>query len=188
MSTKYKATTLGKAYFITITTVNWVDIFTQLQQRYLIVNSLNYCIKNKGLEVYAYCLMPSHLHLMCRADDDTPLSDIVRDFKKFTSKKIIENIMEGPESRREWLLEMFSKACEHLVRDQKYKVWQDGYHAEILETSKFVYQKLNYIHNNPVVDKIVQYPEEYLFSSARNYGAIDSLVDVVLLPHEVKTY
>lgn len=188
MSTKYKATAEGKAYFITITTVNWVDVFTRLKQRYLIVNSLNYCINNKGLEVYAYCLMPSHLHLMCRADDETPLCDVIRDFKKFTSKKIIDNIMEGPESRREWLLEMFSKVCEHLARDQKYKVWQDGYHAEILESSRFLYQKLNYIHNNPVVDKIVQYPEDYLFSSARNYAAIDSLVDVVVLPHEVRSY
>lgn len=189
MSTKYKATFLGKAYFITITTVNWVDIFTRLNQRYLIVNSLDYCTKNKGLEIYAYCLMPSHLHIICRADDDTKLCDIIRDFKKYTSKKIIQNIFEGTESRREWVLEMFSKSCEHLARDQKYKVWQDGYHAEILESNKFVYQKLNYVHNNPVVDRLVEHPEDYLFSSARNYAGLDSfLEDVVILPHQLITY
>ncbi len=190
MSTKYKAVYAGKAYFITITTVNWVELFTRLSLRYIITNSLNYCCKEKGLEIYAYCLMPSHLHLMCRAqDDDEKLSDIIRDFKKFTSKKIIQKVIEGPESRREWLLEMFEKACAHLKRDQQYKVWQDGYHAEILESEKFVHQKLNYIHMNPVIDKIVDSPELYMFSSVRNYNGLDSMVeDVVILPPKLITY
>ncbi len=58
--------------------------------------------------------------------------------KKCTSKKIIQNIQEEPESRREWLLELFSKACEHLKKEQDYKVWQDGYHAEEISTNKFI--------------------------------------------------
>lgn len=122
MSTKYKANELGKAYFLTITTIGWIDVFTRLSQRYLIINSLRYCQKEKGLEVYAYCIMPSHIHLLCRADDQSPLSDVIRDFKKYTSRKIIENILNEKESRREWMLKLFSEACEHLARDQKYKV------------------------------------------------------------------
>ncbi len=78
-----------------------------------------YCQKNKGLVVFAYCLMHSHLHLFCRADGDLTLSEIMRDFKKYTSKKIIQTIQDEPESRREWLLEYFSKACEHLSRPQR---------------------------------------------------------------------
>lgn len=187
MSTKYKANIPEKAYFITITTVNWIDIFTRKDQKFMIISSLDYCIKNKGLEIYAYCLMPSHLHLMSRAEDGLVLSDVIRDFKKFTSKKVIEIIQTKPESRREWLLEMFSKACEHLARDQKYKVWQDGYHAEMLDSEQFTYQKLNYIHNNPVVDRIVEYPEEYLFSSARNYADKEAFLDIVVLQHQLKT-
>ena len=61
--------------------------------------------------------------------------------------------------RREWLLPLFEKACEHLKRNQKYKVWQDGYHAEIVESNWFIKQKIEYIHNNPVKDKIVSIPE-----------------------------
>jgi hypothetical protein len=99
---------------------------------------------------------------------------------------ILKNILNEPESRREWLLDLFSKACEHLKRDQQYKVWQSGYHAEIVQSNKFIYQKLNYIHNNPVVDRIVENPEDYLFSSARNYADKEALVDVIVLPHEVK--
>lgn len=181
MSTKYKATTSGNAYFITITTAGWVDIFTRTNQNYVIINSLQYCQKYKGLEIYAYCIMSSHIHLLCQAVDGFILSDVIRDFKKFTAKKIIQTIIEEPESRREWLLPHFEKACEHLKRDQKYKVWQNGYHAEIVESNWFIRQKVNYIHNNPVVSKIVTLPEDYYFSSARNYADLSNELEVIVL-------
>lgn len=187
MSTKYKAKDNDKAYFVTITTVSWVDIFTRINQRMAIIDSLKYCQKQKGLEIYAYVLMPSHLHMLCRSKEGFELANIMRDFKKFTSKKIIQNVIEEPESRREWLLKIFSKACEHLKRDQDFKVWQDGYHAEEVSSNKFIYQKLNYIHDNPVKDKIVEKPEDYLFSSARNYAEMESMIEVELIPHELKT-
>lgn len=66
MSTKYKITEIEKAYFITITTVGWVDIFTRLNQKYVIINTLKHCQENKGLVIFSYCLMHSHLHLFCR--------------------------------------------------------------------------------------------------------------------------
>lgn len=118
MSTKYKATSTDECYFITITTVGWVDVFTRLNQKYIITEALTHCQKFKGLEVYAYCLMPSHLHILCKAVNGFILSDVIRDFKKFTSKKIIQTIIEEPESRREWLLAYFNKACEHLLRKE----------------------------------------------------------------------
>ncbi|SFE83248.1 Transposase IS200 like [Flavobacterium xueshanense] len=130
MSTRYKATTTEEAFFITISTVGWVDVFTRPNQKFIITYSLKHCQVNKGLEIYAYCLMSSHLHLFCKATNDFILSDVIRDFKKFTSKKIIQTIKEEPESRRDWLLDYFKKSCEHLKKEQHYKVWQDGYHAE----------------------------------------------------------
>lgn len=181
MSTKYKATTTEEAYFITITTVGWIDIFTRLNQKEIIIKALNYCQQNKGLEVYAYCLMSSHIHLLCKATNGYILSDVIRDFKKFTSKNIIKVIINEAESRREWLLDYFQKACQHLKREQQFKVWQDGYHAEIVETNWFIKQKVNYIHNNPVKDKIVQFPEDYYFSSARNYAGLQNDLEVILL-------
>ena len=181
MSTKYKATTTEEAYFITITTVGWVDVFTRLNQKYVILNALQHCQQNKGLEIYAYCLMSSHLHLFCKATNGFVLSDIIRDFKKFTSKKIIQTIIEEPESRREWMLDYFSNACDHLKREQNFKVWQDGYHAEHIYSNSFIKQKIDYIHNNPVKEKTVSLPEDYYFSSARNYAALDNELDIVLL-------
>jgi REP element-mobilizing transposase RayT len=181
MSTKYKAKTTDEAYFITITIEGWIDIFTRLSQKYVILNALQYCQKNKGLEIYAYCIMTSHIHIFCKSTNGFILSDIIRDFKKFTSKKIIQTIIDEPESRREWLLEYFQKACDHLTREQHYKVWQDGYHAEHIYSNSFIKQKIDYIHNNPVKDKIVDLPEDYYFSSARNYAGLDNDLEVILL-------
>ena len=65
--------------------------------------------------------------------------------------------------------------------DQNHKVWQDGYHAELVETNWFIKQKVNYIHNNPVKDKIVSLPEDYYFSSARNYAGLENDLEVILL-------
>ena len=79
------------------------------------------------------------------------------------------------------MLNYFQKACEHLKREQKFKVWQDGYHAELVESNWFIKQKVEYIHNNPVKDKIVSLPEDYYFSSARNYASLDNDLEVILL-------
>jgi REP element-mobilizing transposase RayT len=181
MSTKYKATSTEEAYFITITTVGWIDVFTRLNQKYILINALQHCQQNKGLEIYAYCIMSSHIHLLCKATNGFILSDVMRDFKKYTSKKIVQTINEESESRREWMLRLFQKACAHLKREQEYKVWQDGYHAEIVETNWFIKQKINYIHNNPVKEKIVTLPEDYYFSSARNYASLENDLDVIVL-------
>lgn len=181
MSTKYKATSSDQAFFITLTTMGWIDIFTRLNQKQVITNALSYCQQNKGLELYAYCIMSSHIHLLCKATNGFVMSDVIRDFKKFTSKKMIQTIMEEPESRREWMLPYFKKVCEHLKRNQQYKVWQDGYHAEIVETNGFIRQKIDYIHNNPVKEKIVTLPEDYYYSSARNYAGLENDLDVILL-------
>jgi len=188
MSDKYKTHEPDKAYFITMTTVGWVDIFTRKNHKLTIVNSLKYCQENKGLEIFGWVLMHSHLHLICRAAEGYRLSDILRDFKKFTSKKIVKQIEDEPESRREWLLPLLHKYCEHLKREQNYKLWQDGNHAKVIYTNEFFYEKLNYIHQNPVLDMVVEKPEEYLFSSARNYAELPVLLDIVLETPQLKTY
>jgi REP element-mobilizing transposase RayT len=78
MSTKYKATTTDQAYFIAITTVGWVDIFTRPTKDIL---SMLCNVPEKKLEIYAYCIMHSHIHLMCKTTNGFILSDIMRDFK-----------------------------------------------------------------------------------------------------------
>ncbi|WP_319800035.1 transposase [Flavobacterium sp. N1718] len=117
MSTKYKAITTGESFFITITAIAWVDVLLRLEQKELIVKSLDHCQKAKGLEIYAYVIMSSHIHILCKAAGEQPLSEVIRDFKTFTSKMILKNVIDRSESRREWMLELFQKACAHLKRN-----------------------------------------------------------------------
>jgi REP element-mobilizing transposase RayT len=188
MSDKYKIYDLDKAYFVTLTAVGWIDVFTRKNHKLLLVESLKYCQQNKGLVIFGWCLMPSHLHMICRAEGNNTLSDILRDFKKFTSKAIVKQIEEEPESRREWMLELFAKAGEPLKHIKDYKFWQEGNQAKEIFSNQFLEEKLNYIHNNPVEEMIVAKPEDYLFSSARNYAELDNMLEICLISRQWKQY
>ena len=188
MSDKYKMHEYDKPYFLTMTVVGWIDVFTRKNHKLAIVKSLQYCQQNKGLEIFAWCLMSNHLHLIVRSNGDNLLSDILRDFKKYTSRKIIDQIINQPESRREWMLNHFEHAGKYLKSVKNYKFWQSGNHAEIIYSSKFFYNKLNYIHRNPVVEMIVSKEEDYLFSSARNYADLDYLLEIIMESPQLITY
>jgi putative transposase len=188
MSDKYRICDQGKAYFLTLTVVGWIDVFTRKNHKLTILDSLRYCQKEKGLEIYGYCLMPSHLHLLARAGGDNSLSDILRDFKKYTSKAIIKQIISEPESRKEWMLDYFRNAGENLKGIKNYKFWQDGNHAEEVSSNKFFDEKLSYIHNNPVEELIVENPEDYFFSSARNYAGLNNNLEIILESVKQITY
>jgi len=184
MSDKYKISDAFSAHFITMTISEWVDVFSRNKQKLAMIDSLNYCRENKGLTIFAYVIMPNHIHMICRADGEIGLSDILRDFKTHTSKKIIKLIQEEPESRRKWMLEIFSKACSHLRSKQKFKVWQNGNQAKEIFSAAFFYEKLEYIHNNPVEELIVENPEDYMFSSARNYADLENYMEIEVADHK----
>jgi REP element-mobilizing transposase RayT len=122
--------------------------------------------------------MPSHLHLIARAESCNSLSDILRDFKKFTAKTILNQIVEEPESRREWLLQYFRE--EAIPDKSSYRFWQEGNHPMEINSNNFFIEKLEYIHNNPVEELIVERPEDYYFSSARNYAGLANPLEIVL--------
>ena len=122
--------------------------------------------------------MSNHLHLVCRANERFKLSDIIRDFKKFTSKSILKLITDIPESRREWLLYRFEHAGKFDNRIQKYKFWQETNHAILLDNNTMIDQRINYTHENPVRAMIVSEPHEYLYSSARDYAGEKGFVNV----------
>lgn len=124
--------------------------------------------------------MPSHLHMII-SSEGASLSAIMRDLKKYTSKSIVKELELINESRKEWLLKAFSQSGRELKRVTNYKVWQDGNQPKEIETNEFLNQKLEYIHMNPVESEIVSEPEEYLYSSARDYCGVKGLLEVVLL-------
>jgi len=109
------------------------------------------------------------------------MTGFLRDFKKFTSKAIVEKINTIEESRRDWLLDKFGFEARKTNRAEQYKVWQDGNHPILLESSKFIEQKLIYIHENPLKQEIVENPEDYLYSSAVDYAGRKGLVKIELI-------
>ena len=179
MSEKYKIWDQKKPYFLTLSIVGWIDLFIRKEYKLLIMDSLRYCQKEKGLEIYGYCLMPSHLHMIARAGGEESLSNILRDFKKYTSKALIKGIGNGSESRREWLLTYFSDKGR-CGKNEGYRIWQEGNHPMEITSNKFFDEKLDYIHNNPVSEMFVENPEDYFFSSARNYAGLNNCLDVIL--------
>lgn len=159
----------NSSYYLTLTVIDWIDIFTRKNHKNAIVDSLRYCIKNKGLNVYAFCLKTNHLHLIVNCDEPFQLKDVIRDFKRHVVKQIIFQILNESESRREWLLEMFKRNAENHHKNEKIKFWKSGNHAIELYSEKFVWEKINYFHNYPVEEKFVKKPEHWVYSSASNY-------------------
>ena len=181
MGFKYKIEDQQEVYFLTSTVVDWVDVFTRRELAEIVIDSLRYCQKEKGLLLFAWCLMPSHLHLIVSAEEGKSISDIMRDFKKFTSKKIVSTIQEINESRREWMLDRFEFSGRWNPKIENFKFWQDGIHPIILYSNSFIDQKLNYIHNNPVEAGLVFEPQHYAYSSAINYVDGKGLLEVILI-------
>lgn len=164
-------------HFITATVVDWIDIFTRKAYRDSVIDCLDFCIKNKGMILYGYVIMSNHIHLVIQSNDGK-LSDLIRDFKKFTAKTILEKIQTEPESRREWILERFKLATESHSRNKKYQFWQYGNHPEEIFTNTFMWSKLDYIHLNPVRSGIVERASEYIYSSAGNYVNDKGLIEI----------
>lgn len=159
----------NSSYFLTLTVVDWIDVFTRENYKTAIIDGLKFCINNKALNVFAYCLMTNHLHLVVNCNEPFQLADVIRDFKRHTVKAVISKIKTEPESRKEWMLKLFQEAAHKSTRNEKYKFWQTGNHAIELYNEQFIWTKINYIHNNPVVEKFVSKPEDWLYSSASNY-------------------
>ena len=169
--------------FLTITLVDWVDLFTRRVYCNIILDSLRFCQKEKGLNICAYVIMPSHLHLILQTDNPKGLSHILHNFKSYTSKAILKYLKDYSkiESRRDWLLNRFEFNARKNKRRSKHQVWQKDNHPIILYSPKAIGVNLNYIHNNPVVAGYVEKAAHYRFSSASNYSVGKGLLDIVIL-------
>lgn len=181
MSEKYKVRDSLEPHFITVTVVDWIDLFIRQEYKDIIIDNLKYCQEHKGLVIHAYVVMSSHFHAIVSAKGGCELPAIIRDFKKHTSKKLVKKIKWIHESRRDWILEQFSREAGKIKRVSKYKVWQDGFHPIELSNAHMLKQRLGYLHCNPVAERIVDNEEDYVYSSARQYAGKPGLLDVEYL-------
>jgi putative transposase len=178
MSRNYKFHNKEGIYFVSFATVYWIDVFIRRVYFDYIVENLNNCIEKKGMIVFAWCIMPSHLHLMFKSTTQAP-QDLLRDFKSFTSKGMVKHIEENPqESRKEWMLNSFKKAALNNSNNANNQFWQQHNQPIEVWSNEIIDQKKNYIHQNPVEAGFVENDYEYLYSSARDYAEIKGLVNI----------
>jgi REP element-mobilizing transposase RayT len=140
-----------------------------------------YCRKNKGLKVYAYVPiaigMSNHVHCVVSAENN--LSDVVRDFKKFTSKEILKLINENTqESRKEWLLMIFKYHAKFNKRVEKFQFWTHENHAVELTSNEMIESRVIYIHQNQDRAGYVEQEDEYIYSSAKNFAGLINLMEI----------
>ncbi|MFT3676829.1 MAG: transposase [Chitinophagaceae bacterium] len=165
----YQIRSQAAIHFVTFSVVEWVDVFTQKMYRDIVLDSIKSCQENKGLLLHCWCIMSNHLHLILSAKNND-LSNLLRDFKKFTSKEILSAIEANQrESRRNWMLSIFRDAGQRNSRNKNYQFRRQDNQPQELYSSAFIFQKMNYIHNDPVEAGIVEKPEHYMYSSAKDY-------------------
>ncbi len=173
----YKIRDQNAIHFITFSVVQWIDVFTRKTYCDIIVDSLNFCVENKGLNVHAWCIMSNHLHLILSAIEGHQLSDLLRDFKKFTSYQLTKAIEQNPqESRKNCLpagqagmLWIFKKAGERNKRNENYQFWQQENHPVECSTHDILDSKMKYLHENPVRAGLVRFEGDYVYSSGIDY-------------------
>jgi REP-associated tyrosine transposase len=178
---KYKFHNPEGLYFVTLTVVDWIDVFSRQIHRDILVDSLIYSIVHKGLIIHAWVIMSNHVHLIISAQSNYNISDIMRDMKKFTAKKIISEIRSIKESRKVWMVDIFKKHVSKNSNNKTYQFWQQDNHPITLDNNHMIDQILNYLHNNPVAAGIVEFAEQYIYSSASDYCDEKGLIPLELI-------
>src|ERR1700743_3217480 len=153
-------------YFVTLTVVDWIDVFTRRLYNDFIIENLIYCQQNKNLNIYAYVIMPNHIHIVANVTDGS-LGDVLGHFKTYTSKRLFEMVRDNAlESRRNWMIKAFEKAGKFNNANERHQFWQNGNYPVVLFTPAAIDQKIDYIHENPVRGGFVGSAHEFWDSTA----------------------
>jgi putative transposase len=174
---------LDACYFLTLNIVDKIDLFVRPAYKQAIADALNHIIRVQSLNLYSWCLMSSHLHLVLRTKDGAAPAWFERDFKKYTTPALLKTIEVEMDLRRDWMLQRFEEYSKSLRRLEKYQLWQNCSSPFRIENGqpRLLMDRIAHVHENPVREGIVDHPEAYLFSSARDYAGIRGLVAVKIV-------
>jgi REP element-mobilizing transposase RayT len=165
----------GHIYYITTNVYNHLSIFARPSFVIPLIDSLNFYRHKYQFKLIGYVIMPDHIHLIIWPVGQSQVDDMMRDYKKFTAVRLIRQA--EVEGRKDWI-NAFKQAGQETERSEN-KVWQDSYWDKNIYTERFLRQKINYIHRNPLRAKLVEKPEDYPYSSYRNYALNDeSLIEM----------
>ncbi len=183
MSRNYKFYNPDGVYFVSFAVIEWLDVFIRNEYKNILLDSLHYCQQKKGMEIFAWCIMTSHVHLVFRsAKEEVKPEQLLGDFKRFTSNAIIKAIKENPrESRKEFLLNHFHKAGAMSSNNNNFQFWRHDNKPIELWSNKVIDEKINYTHQNPVEEGYVFRAEDYMYSSAIDYAGEKGLLDGIIV-------
>ncbi|TVR38311.1 MAG: transposase [Cryomorphaceae bacterium] len=182
MSRSHKFHNPKGVYFVSFAVIDWIDVFSRRDYRDIVLDSLRFCQNEKGMEIFSWCIMTNHVHLVFRTTENQKPDNVLGDMKRFTSGKIVEAIKVHPqESRKEWMLEHFKEAAEKSSNVKHYQFWRHDNKPIELWSNAVIDEKVNYIHQNPVEAGFVAEPHHYLYSSALDYAGEQGLLENVIL-------
>jgi len=182
MSRNYKFHNPEGLYFVSFAVVNWLDVFTRNDYKEIVLDSLRFSQKEKGMEIVAWCIMTNHVHLIFRSIKGIKPELLLGDIKRFTSRFIVKAIQENPkESRKEFLLVHFKEAAKKSSNVKNYQFWRHDNKPIELWSNKLIFEKLNYIHYNPVEAGLVYRPVDYKYSSAIDYADEQGLLENIIV-------
>jgi putative transposase len=173
MRTRYKIVENDYAYFITSTVVEWIPVFTSDKYYNILINTIKYYQSHKGLEVFAYVILPEHFHMILRCKD---LIKTIQLIKMYTAKQIIRELKIDNNFR---VLEKLKSYKKDYKNNSNYQVWQEGFHPQVLIDEIVFNQKMDYIHFNPVKRGLVSDISDGKYSSAGFYfNGAESLIEI----------
>ena len=130
-------------YFISFAVVYWIDLFIRKEYKDILIDSWKYCQKEKDLEIYGWCIVSSHVHMIV-GTKGRPLDKIVGEMKSYTSRSLRKAIQEHTgESRKEWMLNIFNYTGKHNNNNKDFQFWQQDYHPVALDTHEKTQQRLD---------------------------------------------
>ena len=147
-------------------------MFTRARYLDIITASLIFCRQQKGLRLHAYVILDNHLHLLVSSDN---LSQVIQDFKRHTAREILA---VARQENKLWLLKQLEFLKGVHKSESQHQVWQEGFHPQAITTEDMLRQKMDYIHYNPVRAGLVDRPEDWRYSSARNYFGQDGVLEI----------
>jgi REP element-mobilizing transposase RayT len=170
---RYRIFETAYPYFMTCTIVGWLPVFTRREAVDIVLESWRFAQRERELKLFGYVILENHLHFIASAPD---LSDVVQRFKSFTARQIVE-LLER-KSEQALLQQLHSHKLRHKTQSE-HQVWEEGSHPQQIQNDEMMWQKLEYIHANPIRRGYVDDPLHWRYSSARNYAKQAGLIDVM---------
>jgi REP element-mobilizing transposase RayT len=157
-------------FFVTFTCHRWLPLIDRVNGYDVIYNWFDH-LKNKGHFVNGFVIMPNHAHALISFINTTQtINTIIGNGKRFIAYEIIDRLQQNNEVA---LLQQLHAHVEPTRKENKklHEVWEASFDWKDCRSNGFVWQKLNYMHNNPCTGKwqLAANPIEYLHSSARFY-------------------